>query len=168
MRGTIGTIAVIFITDQATKWAVVTMMGLEQRLFIPVWDPYVNFIMAWNRGINFGLFGSNSDVMRYALIALALGICAWVWVWIKREEPGLGLQIAAGLLIGGALGNVIDRIRWGAVADFLNMSCCGFRNPYSFNVADIAVFAGAAGLILFSGKSGTDKRENPPAPRDSA
>ncbi len=151
MRAAIGMMTTIFVADQATKWAVISVMGLDQRLFIPVWDPYVNFAMAWNTGINFGLFGSGSNVMRYVLIALALAICAWVWVWIKREGAGLKLQLAAGLLIGGALGNVIDRIRWGAVADFLNMSCCGFRNPYSFNIADIAVFAGAIGLILFSG-----------------
>ena len=58
------------------------------------------------------------------------------------------MQIAAGLLIGGALGNVIDRLIYGAVADFLNMSCCGISNPYAFNVADIAIFARRGGLIL--------------------
>lgn len=168
MRSAIGMMAAILVADQASKWAVVTVMGLEQRLFIPVWDPYVNFVMAWNRGINFGLFGSDSDVMRYVLIAVALAICAWVWVWVQREGAGFGMQLAAGLLIGGALGNVIDRIRWGAVADFLNMTCCGFRNPYSFNIADIAVFAGAAGLILFSGNGPKSGRENSPAGRDSA
>ncbi|BBU58037.1 hypothetical protein KU6B_43020 [Mameliella alba] len=57
--------------------------------------------------------------------------------------------ISAGFLIGGALGNVIDRLVYGAVADFLNMSCCGIDNPYAFNVADIAIFIGAFGLILF-------------------
>ena len=168
MRGVIGTMATIFVADQASKWAVVTVMGLEQRLFIPVWDPYVNFVMAWNRGINFGLFGSGSDITRFILIALALVICAWVWVWVKREGAGLGMQISAGLLIGGALGNVIDRIRWGAVADFLNMTCCGFRNPYSFNIADIAVFVGAAGLIVFSGPGPKNGGKNSSLPRDSA
>jgi signal peptidase II len=53
--------------------------------------------------------------------------------------------------VGGALGNVIDRILYGGVADFLNMSCCGFTNPYAFNVADIAIFLGALGLIFFTG-----------------
>ena len=61
------------------------------------------------------------------------------------------MQVAGGLLVGGALGNVIDRITWGAVADFLNMSCCGIDNPYAFNIADISIFAGALGLILVSG-----------------
>jgi signal peptidase II len=72
-------------------------------------------------------------------------------LWIRREGAGRWAQISAGLLVGGALGNVIDRIVYGAVADFLNMSCCGIENPYAFNVADIAIFAGAIGLILFTG-----------------
>jgi signal peptidase II len=152
MRIAIGTAATILIADQATKWAVVTAMGLDQRLFIPVFDPYLNFVMAWNTGINFGLFGSGSSITRYGLIALALAICVWVWIWVRREGADRWSQIALGLLVGGAIGNVIDRVRWGAVADFLNMSCCGFRNPYAFNVADIAIFAGAFGLILLSGR----------------
>jgi signal peptidase II len=65
------------------------------------------------------------------------------------------MQIATGLLVGGAIGNVIDRIRFGAVADFLNMSCCGFTNPYAFNVADISIFVGAGLLILLSGREGS-------------
>ncbi|MEL6315846.1 MAG: signal peptidase II, partial [Pseudomonadota bacterium] len=72
-------------------------------------------------------------------------------VWVTREPGGRWQNIAAGFLIGGALGNVVDRIIYGAVADFLNMSCCGFSNPFSFNVADIAVFLGALGLIIFTG-----------------
>ena len=57
-------------------------------------------------------------------------------------------RLTAGLLLGGALGNVVDRLIYGAVADFINMSCCGIDNPYAFNVADIAMFAGAIGLVL--------------------
>ena len=69
---------------------------------------------------------------------------------MRREPPGRLGHISAGLLIGGALGNAFDRVVYGAVADFLNMSCCGFDNPYAFNVADIAIFAGAIGLAFFS------------------
>jgi signal peptidase II len=107
--------------------------------------------MAWNRGINFGLFHGEDDLTRWILVAVALAISAWVWLWMRRERPGRAGMIAAGLLIGGALGNVLDRLIYGAVADFLNMSCCGIDNPYAFNVADIAIFAGALGLILFTG-----------------
>jgi signal peptidase II len=68
------------------------------------------------------------------------------------------MRLSAGVLIGGALGNVVDRVAYGAVADFLNMSCCGFENPYAFNVADIAIFAGAIGIVLFAGpKDGASK-----------
>lgn len=157
MRIAIGTLAVTLIADQASKYWVLDRMALEQRLFIPVFDPYLNFVMAWNTGINFGLFGNDSVVMRYALIALALGISALVWVWVRREGAGRMLQIGAGLMIGGALGNALDRLRWGAVADFINMSCCGLRNPYAFNVADAAIFAGAFALILFSGRKGPER-----------
>ena len=154
MRIAIGVLGLTVIADQAVKWWVIDRLALDQRLFIPVIDPYLNFAMAWNTGINFGLFGSDSDVMRYVLVAIALAISAFVWVWVKREGPTAALQTGAGLLIGGALGNVIDRLRWGAVADFINMSCCGLRNPYSFNIADAAIFAGAVALIIFSGRGG--------------
>ena len=60
------------------------------------------------------------------------------------------MYLAGGLLLGGALGNVIDRLLYGAVADFLNMSCCGISNPYAFNVADISIFVGAVGLAFLS------------------
>ena len=64
------------------------------------------------------------------------------------------MLVSAGLVIGGAVGNVIDRLVYGAVADFLNVSCCGWRNPWSFNVADIAIFVGAFGLIVLSTRTG--------------
>ena len=73
------------------------------------------------------------------------------------------VQISAGLVVGGAIGNLIDRILYGAVADFLNMSCCGFENPYSFNVADISIFLGAVGLILMTNDTGAT-RDSPERP----
>ena len=106
--------------------------------------------MAWNYGINFGLFAQASDSVRWVLIAVALVISAGVLWWIRKDPPGRWGLVAAGLLVGGALGNVVDRVIYGAVADFLNMSCCGIENPYAFNIADISIFAGALGLILFT------------------
>ncbi|HCI98485.1 MAG TPA: hypothetical protein DHV74_02385, partial [Sulfitobacter sp.] len=95
-----------------------------------------------------GLTGS-----RAVLIAVALVISGAVLWWVHNEPLERWHRFAAGLLVGGALGNVIDRLIYGAVADFLNMSCCGISNPYAFNVADIAVFAGAFGMVLLpSGK----------------
>ena len=150
------TAIVIFVLDQVTKLAIVQGMNLVERGVIEVLPPFLTFRMAWNTGINFGLFSDGADFMRWVLIAVALVISAWVWVWIRRENPGRWAQISAGLLVGGALGNVIDRIVYGAVADFLNMSCCGIENPYAFNVADISIFAGAIGLIFFTGGAEKD------------
>ena len=146
--------AAIFVIDQATKFLVVHVMGLASRLAIDVWPPFLNFRMAWNYGINFGLFSGDAAGTRWVLISVALGIVLFVLVWMRRDPPGPLGQVSAGLLIGGALGNVVDRLLYGAVADFLNMSCCGITNPFAFNVADIAIFAGALGLVLFPGTKG--------------
>eukprot|EP01036_Dinobryon_divergens_P018636 gene18636-25409_t len=140
---------IVLIVDQASKWAVVFWLNLDQRVEIDVFPPYLVFRMAWNYGMNFGLMAQGSNLGRAVLIGLALVISAWVWVWVQREKSGRRAQVAAGLMIGGALGNVIDRILYGAVADFLNMSCCGIDNPYAFNVADVSIFFGLAGLVLF-------------------
>ena len=144
--------------DQLSKFAVVHLMELDRRGAIDVLPPWINFRIAWNRGVNFGLFSGESDVTRWLLIALALAISAWVWIWIAREPHSRRVMWSAGLLVGGAIGNVVDRILYGAVADFLNMSLPGWRNPYSFNIADITIFLGAIGLVLFTGKHDTQRR----------
>ena len=156
MRVATITAALVFALDQATKYAVVHGLGLAQRLSIDVLPPYLNFRMAWNRGVNFGLFSSDVEVMRWVLIVVALAVSFWVWFWARAEVRATGggaprVQVSAGLLVGGALGNVVDRLIYGAVADFLNMSCCGLRNPFSFNIADAAIFLGAVGLVVFTG-----------------
>lgn len=164
MRLAIWTGFATFTLDQVSKLAVVFGLGLIDRGVIDVIPPYLTFRMAWNRGVNFGLFSSNADIMRWVLVAVAIAISIWVWTWIVREGASKPAQISAGLLIGGAIGNVIDRIVYGAVADFLNMSCCGIENPYAFNVADIAIFAGAFGLVLFSGGGTTGKSKRSKTP----
>ena len=165
MRIATVTATIIFALDQASKWGVVHGLNLIERGVIEVAPPYLVFRMAWNRGVNFGLFANDADAMRWVLIAVALGISVWVWIWMRREGAGPAAQISAGLLIGGALGNVVDRVVYGAVADFLNMSCCGIENPYAFNVADISIFIGAAGLVLFSGKDEGPRRGKQVPPR---
>jgi signal peptidase II len=140
-----------FLLDQASKYYVVHFLDLRVRGEIDVLPPFINLRMAWNTGINFGLFADNGDVARWFLIGMAFVICAAVLFWVHKDRPGrLGL-ISAGLLIGGALGNVVDRFLYGAVADFLNTTCCGISNPYAFNVADITIFIGAFGLVLWGG-----------------
>lgn len=138
----------VFAIDQATKWAVVWGLGLSHRLTIDVAPPYLRFVMGWNEGVNFGLLAGHPGATRWVLITLALAICLWVGRFALRDGRA-GMEIAGGVLIGGALGNVFDRVAHGAVADFLNMSCCGIVNPYAFNLADVAVFAGAGALVIW-------------------
>ena len=139
-----------FLADQASKWVVVHGMRLDEIGHIAVFPPFLNFHMGWNTGINFGLFANDADMMRWILIGLAVVISIWVVWWAKTGLTRPIALIAAGSLVGGALGNALDRAIYGAVADFLNMSCCGITNPFAFNVADIGIFAGAFGLLFFA------------------
>ncbi|MFK7877035.1 MAG: signal peptidase II [Paracoccaceae bacterium] len=134
-----------FAVDQASKYVVVHMMSVQTRGPIEVFPPLLRFIYGENHGINFGL---GQGISRWALIALAGAICLWLLWWIRQANATPVAKICAGLVIGGALGNVIDRLIYGYVLDFLNMSCCGINNPFVFNVADIFIFAGAIGLVL--------------------
>lgn len=155
-RALVVALAVLAI-DQVTKFFVVEMLELRTRLFIPVADPWLNLTMAWNEGINFGLFDFGA-AGRWVLVALATAIVVGLLLWVRRTSgwlPALG----TGAIVGGAVGNVIDRLRYGAVADFINMSCCGITNPFAFNVADAAIFGGAA-LLLLAGRGSPA-----PAPR---
>lgn len=142
--------AAALLLDQFSKIFVLYGLNLREVFEIKVLPPLLQFRMAWNTGVNFGLFSGAES--RWVLIGIALVISGAVYVWMMREQPGRWGAISGGLLIGGALGNVVDRVIYGAVADFLNMSCCGIRNPFSFNVADVAVFVGAIGIILFTGE----------------
>ena len=152
MRSLALSAALTFALDQATKLGVLFGLNLPERGEIDIFPPYLVFRMAWNRGINFGLLGGEAGLTRWILIAVALAISAWVITWVRNEPQNRLAQLSAGLLVGGAIGNVVDRLAYGAVADFLNMSCCGIENPYAFNVADVAIFAGAMGLVIFAGR----------------
>jgi signal peptidase II len=145
-----------FLIDQISKYVVIHMLELSRLRSIEVFPPLLNFRYGENRGVNFGLFADGSDASRWFLIALALAICAGVLIWARRGAMRPIAQVSAGLLIGGALGNVVDRLLYGYVLDFLNNSCCGLNNPFVYNIADIFIFAGAIGLIFFA-----DDRKKP-------
>lgn len=172
MRLTFLTALGIFLLDQGIKfyvlfqvfglqWSQVT--GAVERLPYPpavdVVPPFLVLRMAWNKGVNFGLFAGYD--MRWVLIGVAFLITFAVLWWLRRTKGTKWIYISAGFLVGGAMGNVIDRFFYGAVADFLNMSCCGINNPYAFNVADIAIFIGAVGLAFLAddGKSKPAKKK---------
>ena len=145
----LGIASITFLVDQLSKIYVVQYLNLKEKLSIDVINPILNFRMAWNRGINFGLFNTGGNAAKIILVALSLGICGGLLLWVRNSKDFVQ-TFSVGLIIGGALGNAADRIIFGAVADFLNMSCCGFRNPFSFNVADIAIFIGAFTLLFYN------------------
>ena len=132
-----------------SKWLVVFYFELEQKLYLNLNNQFMNFYMAWNKGINFGLFEGDSTVQAHILTAISIIISLAFFVWLRNSTRFL-MQILASLVIGGALGNAIDRLLYGAVADFINVTCCGIRNPYSFNLADVFIFIGLIGLLIFN------------------
>ncbi len=140
-----------FLIDQISKYLVVHVLRVAEGE-IGVLPPFLVFKYGENRGINFGLLQGDSDAARWVLIGISLAICLGVLIWLGRIAPTRFQQFCGGLLIGGALGNVVDRVLYGYVLDFLNMSCCGINNPFVFNLADVFIFAGALGLVLFDGK----------------
>lgn len=155
-----------FAIDQISKYVVIHMMELARIRSIDVLPPLVNFRYGENRGINFGLFGGGSEASRWILIVLAAVICIAVVLWARKNAHTALAQISAGLLVGGALANVLDRLIYGYVLDFLNMSCCGINNPFVFNIADVFIFAGALGLIFFTDdEAGPAKRSGKNKPR---
>jgi len=140
--------SLVFLIDQISKIVVLQILKLDVFLKITVIAGYLNLHMAWNEGINFGFFSSGNPLVKWILVMVAILICIGISFWARMETRFIN-QILVALIIGGALGNVVDRLLYGAVADFINVTCCGIRNPYSFNIADIAIFMGAIGLIIF-------------------
>lgn len=113
---------------------------------VPVLGP-LNLSMVWNQGVSFGLFRGEADWVRWVLVAFSLGVAVALGVWARRiERPLLGA--AVGLIMGGAIGNLIDRARLGAVADFLDLQALYF--PWVFNIADSAISIGVLLLLLDS------------------
>lgn len=117
--------------------------------------PFFNLVLVHNRGVSFGLFGSDSVFGPYLLSALALAVSVALGFWARRAETRL-LAVALGGIIGGAVGNVIDRLRFGAVVDFLDFYLPGTSLPHwpAFNVADSAIVVGVALILadsLFAG-----------------
>ena len=149
-------VLIVLAIDQISKIYVVHYLNLQEKLAIDVLSPVINFRMAWNTGINFGFFGSGGNGSRMILIFVSILICLMLHWWVRSSKDNV-IKVLVALIIGGAAGNTIDRVIFGAVADFLNMSCCGIRNPFSFNLADVAIFFGAIGLIFYNKKEVVDE-----------
>ena len=148
--------AVVALLDQLSKWWVVETLfrpaGMTQTPFYtPVriaLAPVFNLVLTWNRGVSFSLLNHQTDWNVVVLSTLSLAIAAGLTVWLARVERRR-LALALGLVIGGAVGNVIDRIRFGAVADFLDVHVGLWHWP-AFNLADSAITVGAVIIVLDS------------------
>ena len=135
----------ILALDQATKWLIVGLVMAPPRS-IEV-TGFFNLVLVWNRGMSFGLLGGfgDTDGARWVMAGLALAIVVALLVWLRRVE-GVWAVAGIGLVIGGAVGNVVDRAVWGAVVDFLDFHAAGLHWP-AFNVADTAIVLGVAALL---------------------
>jgi signal peptidase II len=133
--------ATVVVLDQLTKWAILTW--LERAIAL---TPFFNLVVVWNRGVSFGMLHSDGVLAPWLLSGLALAVVVALLIWLRQVAhplPAVGL----GLIIGGAVGNVIDRVRFGAVIDFLDVHAMGWHWP-AFNVADSAICIGAALLLV--------------------
>jgi signal peptidase II len=138
--------ALVFFLEQITKWIVLGPLDLRNVGLIEML-PIFDLRYTENHGISLGLFQATSDAMRWVLVALTSAIALGVGWWITREEKP-GDQIALGMVLGGALGNILDRVRHGYVVDFADLHFGEFRPFFIFNVADAAISIGVAILLL--------------------
>jgi len=136
---------VTLLLDQASKLYLIDLM--QRRGPVEV-TPFFNLVMVWNRGVSFGLFNDHStpELQRWLLAGLAGVLSVVLLVWLRKAEQPL-LRVALGLVIGGAIGNMIDRMAYGAVADFFDFHVAGWHWP-AFNIADSGIVVGVALLFL--------------------
>jgi signal peptidase II len=143
----IATALVTLVLDQITKLYTLFVYDLPVREPVRL-TPFLDLIVVWNRGISYGLFQQHTEAGRWILVAVSLAAALALSVWIRRTEGRL-LAACLGLIVGGAVGNAIDRVAYGAVFDFIHFHIGSF-SWYVFNVADAAIVAGVLGLIYDS------------------
>ncbi|MDP4822335.1 MAG: signal peptidase II [Aestuariivirgaceae bacterium] len=131
--------------DQLHKWWMLGPYDIASKGLVTV-TPFFDLVLAWNRGVSYGWFAQHSEEGQIALVVVSLIITGILWLWLARVNRPL-TAAALGLVIGGALGNALDRVVHGAVADFFLLHAWGY-NWYVFNVADMAIVAGV-GLLLY-------------------
>lgn len=133
--------------DQVSKLWLLYGHGLIEHLPVAVL-PSVNLTLTWNTGISYGLFPQQGPVGPWALLAFKVVAVLFLWIWLARSSSRL-TALALGLIIGGAVGNAVDRLHWPGVMDFLDFYV-GTFHWYVFNLADVAIVAGVVGLLYGS------------------
>lgn len=136
------------VLDQAVKLWLLQVFNLAQRGDVSV-VPFLDLVLTWNAGISYGLFPQQGSLGLWALLAFKAVAVALLWVWLARAPSRL-TAAALGLIIGGAVGNAVDRLHWPGVLDFVlfHIETAGFHfRWYVFNLADVAIVAGVAALL---------------------
>lgn len=161
----IGLAALIFIVDQAIKWLVVGPLQLQtvRQIYLL---PFFNLTWTENYGVSLGLFTAESDTGRWILVAVTATIAVFVTVWMLREKA-LGDVLALALVLGGALGNIVDRSTVGFVIDYADLHIGEWRPFLIFNLADAAITIGVL-IILARSFLSREKREPEQAQNDPA
>lgn len=138
------TILLVLAADQGSKYLVLNPLHLQDGHLLTV-APFLNLVLVWNHGITFGLLAGMGGKILFTLVASLMVLALLVWLWRARSWV---VSIAVSAIIGGAVGNVIDRLRFGAVVDFLQMHLAGLYYPWVFNVGDAAIVCGVIALML--------------------
>jgi lipoprotein signal peptidase len=139
----------VLVADQASKWWILEVLDLPTRRNVPLLGGGsfgLDLTMVWNRGVTFGLLSGTAPWHAWALAVLAAAIAVFLIRWMAKAE-NRGTALALGAIVGGAVGNVIDRIRFGAVVDFIDAYAAGWH-WYVFNVADAAIVLGVLVLLV--------------------
>ena len=134
--------------DQAAKLWLLFVFDLGARGIVTL-TPFLDLVLAWNTGISYGLFRQDGPLGQWVLLALKAAAVVLLWIWLARTSSRL-TALSLGLIIGGAIGNAIDRLAYGAVADFVlfHVTTASFSFKwYVFNLADVAIVAGVIGLL---------------------
>ncbi|MGZ2412747.1 signal peptidase II [Sphingomonas sp. F9_3S_D5_B_2] len=148
----------VFALDQLVKWIVTGPLNLNRLGDQLVLLPIFNFTYTQNQGISLGLLNATNPVGRWMLVAFTAAIAIAVAVWITREKNRVD-QIALGMVLGGALGNILDRVRFGYVVDFADLHFGSVRPFLVFNVGDAAISIGVVILLLRAFLSRKDRPE---------
>ncbi|HEY1858559.1 signal peptidase II [Acidocella sp.] len=135
---------IVLAADQGVKYWVLHGLHLQDGHLLVVL-PVVNFVLVWNHGITFGMFAGDGAKLLLATVASAVIIALCVWLWRSKNWVSV---LAIGAITGGAIGNVADRLRYGAVVDFIQAHIGGVYFPWVFNVGDSAICCGVAVLML--------------------
>ena len=151
---------VVLILDQLVKWAVTHPLGINQIGEQLVLLPIFNFTYVENEGISLGLLNAANPIGRWLLVGLTAAIAIGVAIWIGRERNRVD-RIALGMVLGGALGNILDRVRFGYVVDFADLHFGDFRPFLVFNVGDAAISIAVVILLLRAFVARKDHREGP-------